>query len=641
MACSVSRKQFLTWGAVAFGGTAMSGCSAFSLQPDSDVSANSGPKGKEAPELAALVKSGDLPPVEKRLPDRPLVIAAVDRIGQYGGTWRTVLESTDPSWLWMTVRNDQLVAWDPTWHKLIPNVAESYQIKGNGREYEFTLRRGLKWSDGAPFTADDLMFWYEKVLHNKELTPEISPTLISDGKPVIVRKVDDFTVRFLFASPNSQLLQNIAVHIPPFDLMPAHYLKKFHQDFNHDLGGGWADTFLQKADPLNNVDLPVLSPWIAQNPHGEGDRQVWQRNPYYFKVDAEGSQLPYIDRVVFSFFQDPGPLLLQGANGDIDLYMRAAVTIPANKPVLYDGQEHGHYKLIDVREPDQNTMGLCLNLNHKDPQKRRLYQTKEFRIGLSHGIDRQQIIDLMYQRQGRPWQTGLRPEVPFYDSEDIGTQYTEFDLDRAEHHLTRAGVGKRGKHGRRLGLDGKPIVVDVLVPTRYPVFVDTLELVKTTWGKLGIELRISNASAELVSTRLTANQFDATVDTGELGYLGMLSDPRWLFATSGSSYAMLWSQWYQGGKPSEKPPPAMLRQMDLYRSQVMGQANLKKQYAAMKEIIHIARDEFWTMGISLPSGAFAIVSDRIQNVPGPDKMWLSFKCPYPAVTNPCQYFIEE
>jgi peptide/nickel transport system substrate-binding protein len=641
MASTVSRKQFLALGAAALGSTALPACSAFSLQPDSDVSGKSSAKGKEAPDLAAMVKSGDLPPLHERLPDRPPVITPVDSTGHYGGTWRTVLESTDVSWLWMTVRYDQLVGWDPNWKKLIPNVAESYKIRGNGKEYDFTLRKGLKWSDGEPFTADDLMFWYEKVLHNKQLTPEISPTLVASGKPVVVEKIDDFAVRFVFATPNSQFLQNISVHIPPFDLMPAHYLKPFHKDFNPKLGSGWADTFLQKADPLNNIDLPVLSPWIARNPHGEGDRMVWERNPFYFKVDPDGRQLPYIDRVVFSFFQDPGPLLLQGANGDIDLYMRAEVTIPTNKPVLYDGQKTGHYKLVDIREPDQNSMGLCLNLNHKDKQKRRLYQTKNFRVALSHAINRQQIIDLMYQRQGRPWQTGVRPEVPFYDSDDFGTQYTEFDLDLAEKYLRKAGLGRRGKHGRLLGFDGKPVVVEILVPTRYPVFVDTLELIKATWAQLGVELRIDNASSELVSTRLTANSFDATVDTGEVGYLEALSDPRWLFAAVNSSYAMLWSQWYQGGKPSEEPPPAMKEQMQLYRSQVIGQADLKGQYAGMKRIIQIARDQFWTMGISLPSGAYAIVTDRIHNVPGKDKMWLAFRCPYPAVTNPCQYFIEE
>src|SRR5690606_4613522 len=321
--------------------------------------------------------------------------------------------------------------------------------------------------------------------------------LMSGGKPVKVEASGDWEVRFSFESPNSLFLENLAIHGPPFRLLPKHYLEQFHKDFNKGLKDDWGATFLSKIDELENVDLPVLSAWVPKNPHGDGGRQVWERNPYYWKVDPEGSQLPYIDSVVFTFFSDEGPLLLAAANGDVDIYQRQEITIPKNRPVLSEGQEKGNYKLVKVREPNHNTIGVCLNLTHKNPAKRKMFQNKDFRIGLSHAINRQQIIDLVYQRQGRPWQTAPRPDVPFYQSEDFGTQYTEFDLDLAREHLAKAGYAKLDGEKRLIGEDGKPIVISVLCQSRYPDLIDAMEFVKRTWAEVGVELKIDTASSEL------------------------------------------------------------------------------------------------------------------------------------------------
>jgi peptide/nickel transport system substrate-binding protein len=636
---TLSRRDLLALGASVTGASFLSGCSALSMDPDTKDGKGSGgtgggaqAKGKEAPMLAKLVESGELPQLSERLPATPRVIQPLDRMGVYGGTWRTVDASTDPSWPWMTVCHDHLITWDPTWSEIIPNVAEKFEVVGDGREYVFTLREGMKWSDGEPFNADDLVFWYEKIFSNKALTPVPPSQLQINGKPLVVTKDDEYVVRFSFAEPNAVFLQNLAPHGPPFRLLPRHYLEQFHKDLNPDLGDDWAQTFLEKIDELNNIDLPVLTGWVPKNPHGDGDRQVWERNPYYFKVDPDGSQLPYLDSVEFSFFAEQGPLILRAANGDVDMYMRTEVTTPKNRPVLARGQETGGYKLVDVNDPNHNTIGICLNLTHENPGKRRMFQSKDFRIGLSHAINRQQIIDLVYLEQGEPWQTAPRPNLPFYESDDMGRQYTEYDLQRAK---------QLDSSGRRLGPDGRPIVITVLTQSRYPLMVDAMEFVKGTWEQVGIELRIDNVSPELVGTRLEANKYDCTLDSGELGYVDCLGDPRWFFATGGSSYAPLWSAWYEGGSPKEEPPAAMQQQARIYREQVVGTSDQETQYAAMRQIIEIARDEFWTMGVSLPAKSYAIVSDRIHNVPGDGKMWLAFKCPYPAVTNVSTYFIQE
>ena len=536
MSRNTSRRQFLTLAASGVGLAAVSGCTFFSTDPNSGTSGDSGPKGKEAPMLADRVKDGSLPALAERLPKKPRVIQPLESVGAYGGTLRTVEVSTDPSWLWMTVAHDHLVTWDPGWSQLVPNVAEDFQILQDSKVYEFTLREGMRWSDGKPFTSADLVWWYENVLLEKSLTPVIPTALKVGDEPVKVTADGDYKVTFTFPGPQSLFLQQIAVHGPPFWLLPKHYLEQFHKKFNPDLPDDWSQDFLSKIDQLENVELPVLSAWVPKNPHGDGGRQVWDRNPYYWKVDPDGSQLPYIDTVAFTFFNEPQPLLLAAANGDVDLYQRAEITIPKNRPVLSDGQEKGEYKLVGIKDPNHNTIGICLNLTHKNAAKRTMFQSKDFRIALSHAINRQQIIDLVYQRQGRPWQTAPRPDVPFYEGEEFGTQYTEFDLGRAEEFFAKAGYDQVDG-GKRIGEDGKPIVISVLCQSRYPDTVDAMEFVKGTWEKVGVELRIDTASPELVGERLTANDYDCTLDKGELGYLDLVADPRWLFATGGSSYA--------------------------------------------------------------------------------------------------------
>jgi peptide/nickel transport system substrate-binding protein len=635
MRYNMPRRQFLALGGSLVSASVLSSCGALSLDPEKEGGGEQVAKGRQSP---MLDKRTDLPPVEERLPANPKVIQPLNEVGVYGGTLQTVEVSTDPSWLWMTVVHDHLITWDPSYTQIIPNVAEKFEVIGDGKEYTFTLREGMKWSDGEPFNADDLMFWYQEVLLNKSLTPVVPNALKVGDKPVVVEKLGEYQVKFVFPAPNALFLEQIAIHGPPFRLYPRHYLEPFHKKFKPDLDDGWAQDFLEKIDELNNVDLPVLSPWIPKNPHGDGGRQVWERNPFYWKVDPDGSQLPYIDEVVFSFLEE-GPLLLRAANGDVDFYQRSEITVPKNQPVLSEGQEGGNYKLVSIKDPNHNTIGICFNLTHADSGKRRMLQNKDFRIGLSHAINRQQIIDIVYLRQGEIWQTAPRPEVPFYTSDDFGKQYTEFNLDLAREHLDKAGYDKM-QGNKRLGPDGKPIVITVLAQSRYPDTVDAMEFVKRTWADVGVELRIDSVSPELVTTRLEANQYDCTLDKGELGYLDLVADPRWLFATGGSSYAPLWSNWYEGGSPSEAPPEAMQRQVSIYRDRVVASSDRNEQYAAIKEIIEIARDEFWTLGVSLPGKPYAIVSNRMHNVPGDDQMWLSFKAPFPAVVPMTQFFIK-
>src|SRR5690606_13161328 len=184
----------------------------------------------------------------------------------------------------------------------------------------------------------------------------------------------------------------------------------------------------------NNAELPTINPWMVVEPLGPEATQVrLVRNPYFYAVDTEGNQLPYIDEVVYNVGQEVETLVLQALNGEIDMQDRHIAT-NANRAVFFDNQEAGGYHFYETIPSSSNVMVISLNLTHLDPMKREIYQNLDFRIGLSHAIDRQEIIDVIYVGQGEPYQAAPRPQSPLYN-ERLARQYTEYDPDLANEYL--------------------------------------------------------------------------------------------------------------------------------------------------------------------------------------------------------------
>jgi peptide/nickel transport system substrate-binding protein len=194
----------------------------------------------EAPMLAEKVSSGALPPLEQRLPADPLVVTPVDRIGDYGGTWRSAMVGgSDDGWVLRTVSYENLMRWSPDWTEVVPNIAESVDVSEDATSFTFHLRPGMKWSDGAPFTADDVKFWYEDLLLDPQFTPAPSePFINADGSPVDFEMIDDTTFRFTFQAPKGLFLQYLATARPLDNAAvryPRHHLEKFHPKYNKDV----------------------------------------------------------------------------------------------------------------------------------------------------------------------------------------------------------------------------------------------------------------------------------------------------------------------------------------------------------------------------------------------------------------------
>ena len=212
----------LYWGAAALFSGIPGAASAATEQPPSIY--------HEAPLSREKVARRQLPALDERLPGSPALVQPFDRIGTYGGTWtRAIRRTRDHASFIRVIGYENLMRWDPLWINVVPNIARKYDVNADATRYTFYLRKGMRWSDGMPFTADDIVFWYEDVFSNKELTPSIPAWLTSGGKPVKVEKRDETTVVFSFEVPNGLFLMNLAAPWggEPTEY-PRHYLEQFH-----------------------------------------------------------------------------------------------------------------------------------------------------------------------------------------------------------------------------------------------------------------------------------------------------------------------------------------------------------------------------------------------------------------------------
>ena len=599
----------------------------------------------EAPALQELVKQGKLPAVEKRLPEKPLVVVPVEEVGQYGGTWRMAMGGVaDTMLLVREVDYEGLVRIDPTLSIVLPGVAESWKIEGNSRTFTFNLRKGLKWSDGEEFTADDIMFWYKDILLNKDLTPVPPTWLTSEGEVVKVEKIDKYTVRFSFKKPAGLFLPYLATGTT--GIVPSHYLKQFHPNYvakdkldelvKKEKLNTWLDLFNNKNNPWMNPELPVINAWKVVTPIGVGTRVSFERNPYYWKIDTAGNQLPYIDKITADIVTDPEVRLMKAMSGEIDMQSRGIGQSIVNYPLLAENKGKGDYRLIRQTHTSMNQMLIILNLNHKDPVLRKLFNDRRFRIALSHAINRQEIIDLLYMGLVEPWQVSPNRGTPtFY--EPAAKNYIEYDPKKANQLLDEVGLNKKNKDGIRLRPDGKPLEITVEFSGDTS---NEWEMIKNYWQTVGIKVAIKGIDRSLWEIRTSAAEYDITSWWGDsgTGYEPIIM-PFWYFPYTypSSRQAPRWALWYQsGGKQGETPPPEVRHQMALY-TQITTTTDPGKQVQLFKQILEVQAKNLYTMGICQIPPQFVVVKNNFRNVP---EVYESGQYPTHGPYNPCQFFIK-
>ncbi len=607
---------------------------------------------KEAPDLAKLVADGKLPKLADRLPENPLVVQPLEKIGRYGGTLRRGLRgSADHNGILRMVGNQGLVRWNLAFTEVLPGVAERWEVNANATEFTFHLRKGMRWSDGKPFTADDVLFSIDDCAKNTELFKSPPSSIVIGGKACNVEKINETAVKFTFASSFALFLEQMATPLGQYPtLFAKHYCGQFHPKYNPKVAdlvkaanmSSWTELFRAKCGDVEipsrwgNADKPTLEPWVITEPYvGGATRVVMKRNPYFWQVDTQGNQLPYIDQITFNISQDVESLMLDAISGKIDFQDRHIDSLP-NKPTLVQNAQKGGYRLVELESSLSNQCQIYFNITHKDPKMREMFANKEFRKALSLGINRKEIVDIVYLGQSEPFQAGPRPGHPWFH-EKYARQLTDHNVKEANAILDKLGY-KRDAQGARLRPDGQKIffAIDV-IPTLYPDLVDTLELVKRHWSELGVDMKVNTLERALYYTRADSNDHDVQVWPGTGGLDPML-DPRDFFAQhpQGTRYAIPWTLWYvSNGKDGQEPPEHQKKRMKLF-DDARATSDMKKRGEIMKEIFDIAAENFETVGVCLAVTTFGVVKNTLENAP--KKMPAAWMWPTPGPSLPQQYF---
>jgi peptide/nickel transport system substrate-binding protein len=455
---------------------------------------------KEAPILAERVRAGQLPAVDARLPKEPLVVPVVERAGDYGGTWRRAFLGPADANNFVRVVYDGLFRFSPDGAKIEPKIAAGAESSADFKSWTITLRQGSRWSDGAPFTTDDIMFWYEHVLLNKDLIPN-PPGWIKgpDGTVAKAEKVDETRVRFTYNAPATLFLTAVANQDGADGtfamFLPAHYLKKFHPAFTAKdeldklaTAAGfktWTELFTSRATPAQNPERPSMAAWV---PYSRISDPVFnlRRNPYFIGVDPQGNQLPYIDEVRFTYFADVQALNLQAIAGNFDMQERHIQM--TNYPVLKDQEKTGKYRIVTWPTFGGADAVVAFNQTYKgDPDIAKLLATKDFRIAMSHAINRDEIKESVFLGLGEARQGVPAPWHPYYPGDEWAKKYTQFDRAKANQLLDGIGLNRRDAAGIRLMANGKPATVEISVVPAFAAWPDVALLIAKDWEAVGIK----------------------------------------------------------------------------------------------------------------------------------------------------------
>lgn len=624
---------------------------------------------REAPELAARVARGELPPVDQRLPKNPLLLQVEEEIGRYGGVWRLgMIGKGDGLLAYRTIGYEPLVRWDAAWRRLMPNVAQSYSVNGNGTVFTFQLRPGLRWSDGAPFTAEDIRFWFEDVLMEGELGGEPPHWMPRGRKGVRVRVDGEHTVVFEFEQPNSLFLATLAggQDFAGATDYPQHALKRFHRRYNPDADAealaqgfkGWEERFqlvarinnalsdagsmlrLRNPDLSSVVDaapIPTLNAWIIDRREpGSPARVVATRNPYYWKVDPAGTQLPYIDQVEFlevANAQQLKELLMRGVIGMQARHVTGQ-SIQDDIPAIL---ERGGYRALTVLPSDSNTLPLAFNQTHPDPARRAILANKDLRVALSLAIDRRAIIDRVYNGRGEPYQMAPRPESRYFSAR-LARQHLDHDPRRANAMLDAMGFTGRDAEGYRLDPSGGRLRLTLLTRRDRPHQTEAMSMVASDWRAVGVEALVRPVDRQELRDAVANNRYEVALSSGDGGMDAVLEAYAYVPLLQESFFAPAWTRWVDDpdAPDAERPPPSVMEQLALY-GKLQESPDPERQARHVAAILEIAADQFFTIGISTQAPRTGVVPTDFRNVPR--LMTESWLYPAPAPTNPSQYFV--
>ncbi len=520
-------------------------------------------KYKEAPMLAKLVAAGKLPPVDERLPEEPWVVKGQDGIGKYGGgirrSFNGVSDSRGPENF-----NRRALVWFTPELEQAPRIAKSWETNADGSVWTFHLRKGMKWSDGAPFTSKDAIWWWQNMETYKPLKGSPSEYWVSgpDRTPAVLTAPDDYTITFTF-NPKKPLFL-----LPLGDrecYAPAHYLQNYHIDFTKDKAAlekefkavgfdSWDKYFNNQNTKYLNPNLPILGAWVAKNPLSE-EIFIMERNPYFFAVDESGQQLPYLDTVSHRLVSSADVRAMRVINGEIDFQARSLGF--ADWTLYKENEAKGDYKVYV--NPTSGHVCMKGNMTSKNQKVAELFAERKVRMALSYAVDRDVINDLLYDGVCESRQYSPIPGSPqYYDK--LSKAYLEYDPAKASQLLDEAGYDKKDAEGFRLWKDGSGPVSFIIEGTAATGSLDedAILVVCKYFADIGLKATYNYAERSLYTQHYRANDIEAAWYGASGGVLPLMSPDVWIGRQEDRPWSRGWEIFYREGKdaPNAVEPPA-------------------------------------------------------------------------------------
>lgn len=633
-----------------------------SVSQNDENSENSKSMEKEAPELAKQVAEGKLPPLEERLPvaEDVMVEPNIEEVGQYGGSFTTTALDNG-RWTWGTFTEQSMFRFKQDGSGTVEaNVCKEFSANEDSTVWTIKLREGMKWSDGQPFTADDIIFYYNHMsvpALNEDRTavavdvegyynaytskPYNCYQVLKDGKKYWAEfaKVNDYEFTVTFAASKPGFPEEVAVD-NKWMFLPKHFYVNYVArkdgvaddasfpllteeqalaNANKDFGKQW-DSYstLGKEIGYWNMDyaaIPQLRSFIAvkDNWNTVGETYELVRNPYFWKTDSEGRQLPYLDSIKVKIINEDAQVALQGMAGEFDSY-----EIRNDFAAVATAIQETH----DIRQwvlPNWSTAEtIQLNQTVKDMDKRNLFQDKRFRQALSICVDRNLLNNSIRNGMSKPAQASVPEGVQGYD-EQWTKKWTEYDVAAANtlmDEITEPWDGKDGTYRKMKGTNKEAeIVLSVREPSESADFVTILE---AAYRAIGVKLSIK-VDADYRTTMLS-NDVEASLEVTGLSTPALRPDsiiPMRNVAVWHSAYG----KWYEDGKSTQnggiEPTGDMLELINCYEAIQSATGSDREKVIAdnVQKIYELHEENVWIIGYLAPLPLRLPVSKTLKNFP--------------------------
>lgn len=645
----LSRRNLLLYsgGGLTLGALTLAGCSDDAAPNPFDDAAGTG-DALESPMLTERVDAGDLPALEERLPAEPMVVEPWDGPGAFGGTLHRAQTDVADAGVMQSFAGVGLLEWDWEADAAVPSIAAEFEKNDTNTQFTFRLREGMKWSDGEPFSSEDLMFTITDYLSNESTIPT-APFWFSDGgntRPS-AEAPDELTLVITYTEPFS-LFEKYMCHpaVSYQFLKPKHYLSQFHPDYadpdeveaaTSEAGfDSWDQYFADRDNWWTNPERPVLGAYLVTGPaNAQSGTAELERNPYYWKTDPDGRQLPYVDDIQVQVLAQDA-LDLRAANGDLD-FQGHFLGYNTAQVYLQNAESKGFEMLR--WQPVGTLASMCLNLSHQDEVLRELFLDVDFRRALSLGIDREEMNATLVGGLGTIAQPVATENSDYY-VEGTGQNAIEFDPDQANQILDDLGL-TLGSDGVRQRPDGDPLALVIMfVESSAGISpADAYGMVQRNWADLGVTLDLRPVDGGLYGELRGANDFDidgTTIPTDDFDL-----EPVWFIPTAANSHsAPGYGGWYaSAGAEGIEPPQEIKDLMDLWDDLRTAETD-EDRIAAGQAITSQHEEKIYAIGlVGLPFTPVIVASD-LHNVRD-DEPQLSYYKGREGITKPEQIYFTE